>query len=224
MYRQYRQRSATADAPSSQQPPEKDHKLPSRMDKAQLKEPIRKVRSAAPVTRANIEAYHRKLSETSSKSGYSTPGAHSPSTPSQAVSSPTTAAPQPHADAGALDRPETPIDEHAQNQSSIVDAIASTMIGEWMWKYMRRRSSFNMAEHHIHQRENGKLGDDGGGTKHRRWVWVAPYERVVMWSSKQPTSGSALLGKTGRKCKFDWIFPFFLCCSCLRQGMVSIGC
>jgi hypothetical protein len=38
------------------------------------------------------------------------------------------------------------------------------------------------------------------GVRHKRWVWLAPYERAVMWSSKQPTSGSALMGgKNGRK-------------------------
>jgi hypothetical protein len=30
-------------------------------------------------------------------------------------------------------------------------------------------------------------------------VWISPYERAILWSSKQPTSGSALMGKSGRK-------------------------
>jgi hypothetical protein len=44
-------------------------------------------------------------------------------------------------------------------------------------------------------------GDGVKGVRHKRWVWLAPYERAVMWSSKQPTSGSALMGKSGRKCE-----------------------
>jgi hypothetical protein len=74
-----------------------------------------------------------------------------------------------------------------------VDAIAQTMVGEWMFKYVRRRKSFGVAD------SNGMDGDNANGVRHKRWVWLAPYERAVMWSSKQPTSGSALMGKSGRK-------------------------
>lgn len=76
--------------------------------------------------------------------------------------------------------------------NGVVDAIAQTMIGEWMFKYVRRRKSFGVGE------TNGK---DDGNDRHKRWVWLAPYERAILWSSKQPSSGSALLGKTGRKRK-----------------------
>lgn len=89
--------------------------------------------------------------------------------------------------------------------TSVVDAIAQTMVGEWMFKYIRRRKSFGMGE----SKENweGKNPDDvsanitNSGVRHKRWVWLAPYEGSIMWSSKQPTSGPALLGKSGRKCK-----------------------
>ncbi|KAJ5964670.1 Pleckstrin homology domain Mcp5-type [Penicillium vulpinum] len=87
--------------------------------------------------------------------------------------------------------------------TSVVDAIAQTMVGEWMFKYVRRRKSFGMGE----PKENweGKNPDDvsanitNSGVRHKRWVWLAPYEGSIMWSSKQPTSGPALLGKSGRK-------------------------
>ncbi|KAI5856805.1 meiotic cell cortex C-terminal pleckstrin homology-domain-containing protein [Tricharina praecox] len=78
-------------------------------------------------------------------------------------------------------------------QTSVVDAIAQTMVGEWMWKYVRRRRSFGVSD------ANPQGDDSAGGQRHKRWVWLAPYERAVMWSSRQPTSGSALLGKSGRK-------------------------
>ncbi|KAG4029581.1 hypothetical protein MFRU_015g01190 [Monilinia fructicola] len=83
-------------------------------------------------------------------------------------------------------------DSQSTNQATgVVDAIAQTMVGEWMFKYVRRRKSFGVSD---------QDGDNAtNGTRHKRWVWLAPYERAVMWSSKQPTSGSALLGKTGRK-------------------------
>lgn len=82
------------------------------------------------------------------------------------------------------------------NQTTgVVDAIAQTMVGEWMFKYVRRRKSFNVPE------SNGK--DDTGNDRHKRWVWLAPYERAILWSSKQPSSGSALMGKTGRKCEWE---------------------
>lgn len=98
--------------------------------------------------------------------------------------------------------------------TSVVDAIAQTMVGEWMFKYVRRRKSFGMGE----SKDNweGKNADEvsanitNSGVRHKRWVWLAPYEGSIMWSSKQPTSGPALLGKSGRKCKskgliFKWV-------------------
>lgn len=75
--------------------------------------------------------------------------------------------------------------------TSVVDSIAQTMIGEWMFKYVRRRKSFGVAD--------AKGGDDSSNDRHKRWVWLAPYERAILWSSKQPSSGSALMGKSGRK-------------------------
>lgn len=91
--------------------------------------------------------------------------------------------------------------------TSVVDAIAQTMVGEWMFKYVRRRKSFGVA--------GTNDVDDINGARHKRWVWLAPYERAVMWSSKQPTSGSALMGKSGRKCKYCFInsnISFVLTC------------
>ncbi|KAB5554968.1 hypothetical protein GE09DRAFT_145294 [Coniochaeta sp. 2T2.1] len=80
----------------------------------------------------------------------------------------------------------------SSNQTtSVVDAIAQTMVGEWMFKYVRRRKSFGVSD--------GKGGDDSSNDRHKRWVWLAPYERAILWSSKQPANGNALLGKAGRK-------------------------
>jgi hypothetical protein len=92
--------------------------------------------------------------------------------------------------------------------TSVVDAIAQTMVGEWMFKYVRRRKSFGVPE------SNGADGENANGVRHKRWVWLAPYERAVMWSSKQPTSESALLGKSGRKCKFYLLLGFVLILTC----------
>ncbi|KAL3488461.1 meiotic cell cortex C-terminal pleckstrin homology-domain-containing protein [Aspergillus germanicus] len=85
--------------------------------------------------------------------------------------------------------------------TSVVDAIAQTMVGEWMWKYIRRRRSFGGDKDNWEGRnaEEVSASITNSGVRHKRWVWLAPYERAVMWSSKQPTSGPALLGKSGRK-------------------------
>lgn len=81
----------------------------------------------------------------------------------------------------------------SQAANGVVDAIAQTMVGEWMFKYVRRRKSFGMGADN-----SGR--DDSSNDRHKRWVWLAPYERAILWSSKQPSSGSALLGaKSGRK-------------------------
>ncbi|KAL4962638.1 putative nuclear migration protein [Aspergillus stella-maris] len=85
--------------------------------------------------------------------------------------------------------------------TSVVDAIAQTMVGEWMWKYIRRRRSFGGEKDNWQGRnaEEVSASITNSGVRHKRWVWLAPYERAVMWSSKQPTTGPALLGKSGRK-------------------------
>ncbi|KAF2876355.1 meiotic cell cortex C-terminal pleckstrin homology-domain-containing protein [Massariosphaeria phaeospora] len=88
----------------------------------------------------------------------------------------------------------------ASQQTSVVDAIAATMVGEWMWKYVRKRKAFGGMESPA---DVARGGDEAvmtsNGVRHKRWVWISPYERSVLWSSKQPTSGSALMGKSGRK-------------------------
>lgn len=100
-------------------------------------------------------------------------------------------------------------------QTTVVDAIAQTMVGEWMWKYVRKRKSFGVTDSRAGEWELGKNSEElsahitSTGVRHKRWVWIEPYERVVMWSSKQPTSGSALLGKGGRKCLFPLPPNFF---------------
>ncbi|KAH6609496.1 nuclear migration [Trichoderma cornu-damae] len=83
------------------------------------------------------------------------------------------------------------VSQTSSQTPGVVDAIAQTMVGEWMFKYVRRRKSFGVGD--------GAHKDETSNDRHKRWVWVAPYERAILWSSKQPSSGSALLGKTGRK-------------------------
>lgn len=93
----------------------------------------------------------------------------------------------------------------ASTQTSVVDAIAQSMVGEWMFKYVRRRKSFGKPDRDwdpnrtVEEMSNSA----NSGVRHKRWVWLAPYERSVMWSSKQPTDGTSLLGKSGRKCKLN---------------------
>jgi len=84
-------------------------------------------------------------------------------------------------------------------QPSAVDAITAAMIGEWMWKYVRKRKSFGGSNS---AQDFAKTGD----ARHKRWVWLSPYERTIMWSSKQPNSNATLTGKSRRKCKSDHIY------------------
>lgn len=95
-------------------------------------------------------------------------------------------------------------DVFVSQSTSVVDAIAQTMVGEWMFKYVRRRKSFGKPEKDWDPNKSVEemSSGSGGGVRHKRWVWLAPYERSVMWSSKQPTDGVSLLGKSGRKREF----------------------
>ena len=101
--------------------------------------------------------------------------------------------------------------------NTVVDAIAHTSVGEWMFKYVRRRrKSFGVSEPRVQDWDLPRNGDELSATitktgqRHKRWVWLAPYERAVMWSSKAPTSESALMGKHVRKCKHQYFLsPLF---------------
>ncbi|KAK4937153.1 hypothetical protein LTR10_022132 [Elasticomyces elasticus] len=94
-------------------------------------------------------------------------------------------------------------DAVSMHQTSVVDSIAQTMVGEWMYKYVRRRKSFGVTDKadwdSTKSVEEISQSVTSNGVRHKRWVWLAPYERAVMWSSKQPISGTALMGKSGRK-------------------------
>ncbi|KAK5940782.1 hypothetical protein PMZ80_007199 [Knufia obscura] len=92
-------------------------------------------------------------------------------------------------------------DAFAVEQTSVVDAIAQSMVGEWMFKYVRRRKSFGKPEKDWDPTKTVEemAASASSGVRHKRWVWLAPYEKSVMWSSKQPTDGNSLLGKSGRK-------------------------
>ncbi|KAK5710968.1 hypothetical protein LTR15_012762 [Elasticomyces elasticus] len=94
-------------------------------------------------------------------------------------------------------------DPQASDETNLIDAIAATMVGEWMWKYVRKRKSFGISDEtpsdFPHESINGAVSITGHGTRHKRWVWLSPYERTIMWDNKQPTSGTALMGKKGRK-------------------------
>ncbi|GAB7344538.1 hypothetical protein MBLNU457_2364t1 [Dothideomycetes sp. NU457] len=70
-------------------------------------------------------------------------------------------------------------DDEGLVDNTLVNTVAMTMIGGWMWKY-------------VNSAKNGDI-------RHKRWVWLSPYERTIMWSLKQPTTEAALMGKSGRK-------------------------
>ncbi|KAI1429140.1 hypothetical protein F5Y12DRAFT_539447 [Xylaria sp. FL1777] len=98
---------------------------------------------------------------------------------------------QPSTNTANTENTNAPSVGSSQHVAGVVDAIAQTMVGEWMFKYVRRRKSFGVAD--------GTGREENSNDRHKRWVWLAPYERAILWSSKQPVSGSALMGKSGRK-------------------------
>ncbi|MCJ1285713.1 hypothetical protein MMC26_005054 [Xylographa opegraphella] len=168
-----------------------------------IKRPVlRKVRSAAPIAQSPHDGFNRNRSRSPPPP---TPGSPVPPSPQLPPPLPKDAIVSPAREtfSQAAHRNQSSNATAAiPQQTSVVDAIAQTMIGEWMWKYVRKRKSFGITESPAVEFESGRTGNDGGsvnGIRHKRWVWLAPYERAIMWSSKQPTSGSALMGKSGRK-------------------------
>ena len=163
------------------------------------KNPLRKVRSAAAVTRFARNNGQPKTPQPMSPSTAPSESPQLPRMPRSKITSQHRSESQVLQTTHALPQASLEGDaaiETPGQQTSVVDAIAQTMVGEWMWKYVRRRKSFGVTDD-VDFDEKGI----GNGIRHKRWVWLAPYERAVMWSSKQPTSGPALLGKNGRKRK-----------------------
>ncbi|PWY70401.1 hypothetical protein BO70DRAFT_299062 [Aspergillus heteromorphus CBS 117.55] len=168
---------------------------------------LRRVRSAAAMSQTE---HHDRSSPTMSTSSYTPDSPQHPPLPFDNITAPSggRAVQRRSAYPPTVSRPFA----HGRHDStattvqptSVVDAIAQTMVGEWMYKYIRRRRSFGGVGEPKDNWE-GRNADEvsanitNSGARHRRWVWLAPYERAVMWSSKQPTSGPALLGKSGRK-------------------------
>ena len=168
------------------------------VNKDSTKNPLRKVRSAAAVTFPSNNGQPRTPQPLSPTMGPPR-SPQLPRMPRNSITSRHTS--QTHIQPTTHALPQASLEGDAAvetpgQQTSVVDAIAQTMVGEWMWKYVRRRKSFGVTDD-VDFDERGI----GNGVRHKRWVWLAPYERAVMWSSKQPTSGPALLGKNGRKRK-----------------------
>ncbi|KAL4986886.1 meiotic cell cortex C-terminal pleckstrin homology-domain-containing protein [Aspergillus falconensis] len=165
---------------------------------------LRRVRSAAAMSQT--EQASRPTTRSSPAMSISSYGQDSPRMPWDDITMPQD---RQNSNARAARRPS--ISQHLMHEpqgsttsvqpTSVVDAIAQTMVGEWMWKYVRRRRSFGGDKDNWEGRnaEEVSASITNSGIRHKRWVWLAPYERAVMWSSKQPTTGPALLGKSGRK-------------------------
>jgi hypothetical protein len=172
---------------------------------------LRRVRSAAAMSQTDLDQPRTRSSPTMSTSSYT---ADSPQYPPLPVDDITTPRRNRRTSQGQSNHRPTRAFTHQRDDStatsvqptSVVDAIAQTMVGEWMLKYVRRRRSFGGVSEPKDSWEGGNAEEVSAnitntGSRHKRWVWLAPYERAVMWSSRQPTSGPALLGKSGRKCR-----------------------
>ena len=165
---------------------------------------LRKIRSAAATTISSHEKLHRSRDRSPSPPTASSSIPESPQLPPPMPVDDITSPRKSSFHHSGHRHQSSNVSEAGVEQTSVVDAIAQTMIGEWMWKYVRKRKSFGMPESPAVEFERGRNGSENSSInadRHKRWVWLAPYERAIMWSSKQPTSGSALMGKNGRKRK-----------------------
>ena len=197
------------------QSPTPTGRSPRKRDGKGRKPSLRKVKSTTNVPRPSAPGHQRSSSPPLPPSHFdlaNDPGPVLPPLPSDDTTPPS------GLDSATFVRRRGPVRHHPRSrsdsartilqQTSVVDAIAQTMVGEWMYKYIRRRKSFGVPEPKHHEWDLMKNGEElsasitNTGVRHKRWVWLAPYERAVMWSSKQPTSGSALMGKSGRKCMY----------------------
>ncbi|KAK9493885.1 meiotic cell cortex C-terminal pleckstrin homology-domain-containing protein [Lipomyces doorenjongii] len=61
----------------------------------------------------------------------------------------------------------------------MLQAITQTMIGEYLWKYTRRKGRQTLSEN-----------------RHKRYFWVHPYTRTLYWSDKNPSAGGEIKAKS----------------------------
>lgn len=165
--------------------------------KHQRKDSLRKVRSAAPVAK---HSRSRSRSPTLPATESMADAMSIPPLPSDVVSARDLG--HRHQFSNATAYTANGSVNTSASQASVVDAIAASMIGEFMWKYVRKRKAFGGPDAPAdvsRAAEEASLASHG--VRHKRWVWISPYERAILWSSKQPTTGSALMGKSGRKRK-----------------------
>ncbi|KAK9370682.1 meiotic cell cortex C-terminal pleckstrin homology-domain-containing protein [Lipomyces kononenkoae] len=57
----------------------------------------------------------------------------------------------------------------------LLQAISQTMIGEYLWKYTRRKGRPTLSEN-----------------RHKRYFWVQPYTRTLYWSNRNPSAGGEI--------------------------------
>lgn len=164
--------------------------------KHQRKDSLRKVRSAAPVAK---NSRSRSRSPTLPATPSMADAMSIPPLPSDVVSARDLG--HRHQFSSATAYTANGSVNTSASQASVVDAIAASMIGEFMWKYVRKRKAFGGPDAPDVSRAAEEASLASHGVRHKRWVWISPYERAILWSTKQPTTGSALMGKSGRKRK-----------------------
>jgi Meiotic cell cortex C-terminal pleckstrin homology len=83
-----------------------------------------------------------------------------------------------------------------------VDEIARCMVGEFMYKYVRKRRKGSFTWRRSPAR--GQSQEEESTIRHKRWVWLQPYEKVIMWSSTQPSQSNFLQRAAFKKRNFHF--------------------
>ena len=67
-------------------------------------------------------------------------------------------------------------------EMTVVDEIARCMVGEYMYKYVRRRRRGSFTWRRSPARSPSNLTEevDDSTIRHKRWVWLQPYEKYVL--------------------------------------------
>jgi hypothetical protein len=81
------------------------------------------------------------------------------------------------------ENPNHPFSDINENDFNKVDlpAIMQTMIGEWLYKYVRNR-----------------VGQGISANYHRRFFWLHPYTRILYWCTQEPGTEGEWKAKSGK--------------------------
>jgi len=88
----------------------------------------------------------------------------------------------------------------------LINTLAATMLGNWMWKYGRKSSIFQRSSN---RSSFSDVTHSRNVIRQKRWIRLIPEERCITWSTHQPNKQTEQASHhNARKCQSITFIPF----------------